>query len=364
MIYGQEYASSMDMTTKTGQEPVTYHQAFNSTNKVLYRYRVYKVASISLNSVQAKRTKRSLIAATTTSFTFRVGTGATTCPSTQEFCDGPLQPGTQYRFAVVAVYNNGGATPPLLVYSPLSQPATTSGSPTTGAATGSQTSVHVNALVVWIVALVVMGTLFWLAVLALAIVLCYKRRYSHDKAYDLGYNGPPVPNSGSAYAFDNKASIHYSEVTTVNERKVDKADGRVAAKATTHAPVVLDSPERTPPMKTKLKTYDESLSTSTFTPQPETVEVPQQEFETHSAKLKFDDENPEWESMDIQLRIDPTGERDPVITRKETKKEDRHGSVEDLSSGSITANSTTIRQVVDDDGGVVEETRTDELSRV
>lgn len=58
MIYGQEYASSMDMTTKTGQEPVTYHQAFNSTNKELYRYRVYKVASISLDSVKAKRTKR------------------------------------------------------------------------------------------------------------------------------------------------------------------------------------------------------------------------------------------------------------------------------------------------------------------
>ena len=165
-----------------------------------------------------------------------------------------------------------------------------------------------------------MGTLFWLAVLALAIVLCYKRRYSHDKAYDLGYNGPPVPNSGkNNYAFDNKASIHYSEVETVAERKTDKPDAPVARPAT-HAPVVLDSPERTPPMKTKLKTYDESLSTSTFTPQPDAVDVPPQEFETHSAKLKFDDENPEWESMDIQLRIDPTGERDPVITRKETKK--------------------------------------------
>ena len=38
-----------------------------------------------------------VVAATTSSFTFRVGTGAATCPSTQEFCDGPLQPGTQYR---------------------------------------------------------------------------------------------------------------------------------------------------------------------------------------------------------------------------------------------------------------------------
>jgi len=267
---------------------------------------------------------------------------------------------------VVAVYDNGGASPPLIVYSPLSQPATTSGSPTTGATTGSQTSVHVNALVVWIVALVVMGTLFWLAVLALAIVLCYKRRYSHDKAYDLGYNGPPVTNSGSNYAFDNKASIHYSEVSTVAERKTDKPDGGVA-KATTHAPVVLDSPERTPPMKTKLKTYDESLSTSTFTPQPVNINDPPQEFETDTAVMNFDDENPEWESMDIQLRIDPTGERDPVITRKETKKEDRRSSIEGISSGDvsrITSNSTTIRQVVDDDGDVVEETRTDELSRV
>ena len=188
--------------------------------------------------------------------------------------------------------------------------SSTSGQPTTGPVTGGQTSVHVKALVVWIVALVVLGTLFWLAVLALAIVLCYKRRYSHDKAYDLGYNGPPVPSSRSAYAFENKAiikdtSIHYSEASTM----ADYQDGRpqsVTKVITTHAPVVLDSPEHSPPTKIN---YEES--TTTFT---------QQEFETHSAKMKFDDENPEWESMAIQLRIDPTGERDPVITGKETKK--------------------------------------------
>lgn len=167
-----------------------------------------------------------------------------------------------------------------------------------------------------------MGSLFWLAVLALAIVLCYKRRYSHDKAYDLGYNGPPVPNSGNAYAFDNKASvhdsgantsIHYSEVSNTTK----KPEQTTQVRAKTHAPVVLDSPEHSPQMKAKLKTYEESVSTSTF---QQEIEVPPQEFDTHSAKMNFDDENPEWESMDIQLRIDPTGERDPVITRKETKK--------------------------------------------
>lgn len=116
------------------------------------------------------------------------------------------------------------------------------------------------------------------------------------------------------------------------ERQADKPDS-VAPKAkapATHTPVVLDSPEHSPQMKAKLRTYEDSVSTSTFQQQQQ-VQVPPQEFETHSAKMKFEDENPEWESMDIQLRIDPTGERDPVITRKETKKEDRQGIQDDSS---------------------------------
>ena len=131
----------------------------------------------------------------------------------------------------------------------------------------------------------------------------------HDKAYDLGYNGPPVPRGTNAYAFDNKvnggrvetASIHYSEVTTVAERSREQ-------QMKTHAPVVLDSPEQSPKEKAKLKTYEDATLNATF----------QQDYETRSANLKFGDENPEWESMDIQLRIDPTGERDPVITRRDT----------------------------------------------
>jgi len=159
--------------------------------------------------------------------------------------------------------------------------------------------------------------MFWLAVLAIVILLCYKRRYLHDKSYDLGYNGPPVPHDNSAYSFDNKlvpagsgkinsgASIHYSEVSTLPKRPRDEQPVRTTV---THAPVVLDSPEHSPRIQTKLQTYDESITTFS------------QEFETRSANLRFEDENPEWESMDIQLRIDPTGAQDPVITRKETKK--------------------------------------------
>lgn len=41
------------------------------------------------------------------------------------------------------------------------------------------------------------------------------------------------------------------------------------------------------------------------------------DYDTQSIAMKFIEEQPEWESMDIQLRIDPSGHQDPVITRKE-----------------------------------------------
>ena len=66
-IIGQEYPSTIDVTIKTQMEPVTYYQAFNSTNTVLYRFRLYYVANISIADVQAKvgRTRRSVSNVTT-----------------------------------------------------------------------------------------------------------------------------------------------------------------------------------------------------------------------------------------------------------------------------------------------------------
>lgn len=40
------------------------------------------------------------------------------------------------------------------------------------------------------------------------------------------------------------------------------------------------------------------------------------DYETISNKLTFDEENPEWVSMDISLKVDPTGQTDPVIITK------------------------------------------------
>ena len=60
LILGQEYPTSIDVSIKTQMEPVTYFQAFNSTNTVLYRYRLYYVANITLAEVTARRTRRSV----------------------------------------------------------------------------------------------------------------------------------------------------------------------------------------------------------------------------------------------------------------------------------------------------------------
>ena len=49
--------------------------------------------------------------------------------------------------------------------------------------------------------------------------------------------------------------------------------------------------------------------------------------------MTFEEENPEWVSMDIKLRIDPTGETDPVIITKEEQSSHsgKSGSGKDTS---------------------------------
>jgi len=59
---------------------------------------------------------------------------------------------------------------------------------------------------------------------------------------------------------------------------------------------------------------------------PQTPEPMHKEYETRSADIKFTEEAPEWDTMDIQLRIDPTGKQDPIITRRERPVDDEDES--------------------------------------
>ena len=49
------------------------------------------------------------------------------------------------------------------------------------------------------------------------------------------------------------------------------------------------------------------------------------DYETISNKVSFEEESPEWASMDISLRVDPTGQTDPVILTK-GERSSRSGS--------------------------------------
>ena len=146
----------------------------------------------------------------------------------------------------------------------------------------------------WIIGLVVLGTLFWLAVLAIALLLCYKRRYRME-AMPGGGKSRDIPDNSVTL---NKATFHHNDpeppatFTVYNEEKTREPP-------ITHSNVIVDeSPDNSPAFHRKY------------------------EYETQSDSLKFNEESPEWESMDIQLRIDPSGKQEPIITRREKPKDD------------------------------------------
>lgn len=176
----------------------------------------------------------------------------------------------------------------------------------TRTATDGYSVVDSYVITFWIVGLVILGTLFWLAVLAIAILLCYKRRYRVDAAY--GYSvgvrdqvdAPPRITDTNFYSIAQKET--YTDKDTVKVKTVDDYNPKII-ETQTHSMVILDSPEQTP-------------------------EAQRKEYETRSASIKFIEEQPEWESMDIQLTIDPSGKHEPIITRKE-HTEDVSGSPKD-----------------------------------
>lgn len=143
--------------------------------------------------------------------------------------------------------------------------------------------------------------MFWFAVLSIALLLCYKRRYEVTNAYAYSVessdkvDGPPADYSTRLYQVQNTT---YTDTDTVKMKKDPDSDPRLTTETQTSSMVILDDYEPSP-----------QVSRRDF-------QQEQQEYETRSAQIKFQEESPEWESMDIQLRIDPTGNQDPVITRK------------------------------------------------
>ena len=98
----------------------------------------------------------------------------------------------------------------------------------------------------------------------------------------------------------SKATFHHDEEPASFNYNVEKT--REPMESQTHSMVLVDSPDNSPA-------------------------APRKEYETQSDSLKFNEELPEWESMDIQLRIDPSGKQEPVITRREKPKDDDNDSL-------------------------------------
>ncbi|XP_066927578.1 uncharacterized protein [Clytia hemisphaerica] len=98
----------------------------------------------------------------------------------------------------------------------------------------------------------------------------------------------------------SKATFHQGEEPATFNYNMEKT--RQPMESQTHSMVLVDSPDNSPA-------------------------APHKDYETQSDSLKFHEELPEWESMDIQLRIDPSGKQEPVITRREKPRDDDNDSL-------------------------------------
>ena len=121
-------------------------------------------------------------------------------------------------------------------------------------------------------------------------MFCYKRRYRASAVH--GYfesdrvdAAPKLLKNTRAYIVDKQ----YAVVDTLKKKpfhNIGDIDEPISS-----CSMRLDSPTQSPDLRRKV-------------------------YDTSSSSIKFGEEDPEWQRMEIQLKIDPTGKQDPIITRK------------------------------------------------
>ena len=178
----------------------------------------------------------------------------------------------------------------------------------------------------WIIGVAVLGLLFWLAVLTIVILLCFKRRvpllsnrytaHSDDIKVDTGIKDDPPSHKGSIKEY--APTTFFQEVVEVKDPELNETPPSISEYDLTDTVTTKHFPEEQEPESVYESTQTHCIvildEYEPLSPSP----VPKyNEYDTQSAVMEFIEEQPEWQSMDIQLRIDPTGEQGPVITRKD-----------------------------------------------
>ena len=130
-----------------------------------------------------------------------------------------------------------------------------------------------------------------------------------DQSGSTSPSDSPSPSS-SPKKISKEESIHYDNAESIEYQESYNINDTVNIN---NLP-----PEPTPEPEYETTTVTHSMVILDEYESPSQSPVPlAKEYDTQSAVMKFVEEQPEWESMDIQLRIDPTGHQDPIITRKE-----------------------------------------------
>eukprot|EP00794_Sanderia_malayensis_P015994 gene15994-17605_t len=297
-IVAQEYSpTSSNYNDLTALYPVSWYYVHFIPS--IYQYRRFVIATVYPQKT-ARRKRRDVLENTQPTYLkYRAGTEQGCQLKTLEtsICNGPLMPGKSYRYQLVGYYaeNNpvtGAFTSPM--------PASLA---SLAAATGVLNSSYIATY--WIIGLVVLALMFFIAVLVIVVILCYKKRYRvyiHDARTFAnpiyGEEEPPTkPDLGkdnlNFYASDTVDG--YSSIDTLKNKAPHQQVESEEFEMTSHEPIGI----------------------GLLGPQHSF-----QNYETVSNQVTFEEENPEWASMDISLKIDPSGKSDPVITTREERQSD------------------------------------------
>jgi len=368
LLIAQEFSPDMD-PMNNNLPAVSYYYVINFPE---YQYRRFYIANVSqaaLNGIK-KRTRREVTVAKTDNFEYVAGNEDCSDPKYQTqnaICNGKLKEGTLYRYGIQCVYTNGKVVANVPV-TQLPTSAKRTASPTQSATANS------SDILYWIIGVVVLGILFWLALLAIAILLCYKRRYTPIDEHD----SVPQPVTTVTDPPTHKEKVkmyrptaYYQEV----DLKQDEVGDDDSPLPTNDEAVKV----KELPAEPEASTYDttltlthsmvmlENLEGEPESPRQSPVQEPK-EYDTISQSMKFGEDKNDWENMDIKLTIDPTGQRDPVITKAEADPVDESYPSPPPSHSNNSSEEYVERKTItttvsyDEHGNVISENRTEENS--
>jgi hypothetical protein len=376
-----------ELKRQTLLEPVSWYYVNHFPE---YKYRRFFIASVPSETVQAKqkgdlkRKRRSvesvseaIVGADANHFDFKAGTDdCSKATHKYDKCNGALQAGQYYKFSIAAYYKDDDEK---IIQAPVHQAATKPKRTKLVAADApvGYFSEEASGAIYWIIAVVVLGIMFFIAILVLVVLLCFKRRWNRPENTLNATITPITPSNFTVEAIDGKDPMllhekhvteysvpqtFYQEVKVPEQQEEPLATDDINLETSvvtgtvdmtqTHSMVILDESDGV------------TTGVTTGVSTTELVTVVEKEYETISQDVEFGEDVNQWEPMDIQLRIDPTGEQNPKVIKKDVVTPAEPVTSETPPPGTRLTRTTTTKY--DENGKPIEQstsTRTEKISQ-